>query len=172
VSAVQLVETAVDLVQAHLKSGISSALGDVRTLRTDAKVTTEPPHTTSWFIYERPMAYKCPAVLLIARETDFQEDTEKPNHINAVHDLAVAVVVEDKDQERLVRKSWRYQSALYKLLHRARLTTGDGAVSLTVIVRRATFSPEFTDSGKEGDPQGVFRKEVLFTCQVRHREND
>ena len=165
-----LVETAVDLVQAHIKSGIAAALVNVRALRTDNMVTTEPPKT--YFIYAYPQTYRCPAVLFVVRDTDFQEASEKPNHINAVHDLAVAVVIEDKDKERLVRKSWRYQAALYQLLHRARLTSADNLVSLTVVVTRATFGPEFTESGKDDDPQGVFRKEVLFTCQVRHREGD
>lgn len=166
-----LAERQYTLIEAAIKSGIATALAAIRTDRADAYVSTESPHTQSYFKYASAKAYRCPAVFIIPQSIDLQNAARGANHINAEAKVAVSVVVEDRDLNHLVVKSWRYQAALHKVLHESSLTSGDGKVRLFIKVERITFSPEFSDEKDPHQGAGVFRKEVLLECNVDHIEN-
>jgi hypothetical protein len=164
-----LIEVAMAMIQAEIKAKIATALQSIRTDRADAKVSTEVPR--SYFNYESATTYRCPAVFIIPKDTQFKLD-QGANHINAVINAHVAVVVEDKNLPLLVSKSWRYQSALYKILNQASLTSADNKVKIVLNVQRATLSPEFTTAQKQGDVDGMFQKEVALEIEVRHFESN
>lgn len=167
--AYQLAETAVNLVQSQIKSQITTALFNVRTLRADSKVTLEDPK--EYFTFAQPAhVYRAPAVFTIIKSQDIRDDQQRANHINSMHDMYVAVVVQDRIQANLVTKSWRYQAALMQCLHQQTLTSSDSAVRLFVRVQRC----EFTGIINLKDPnsnENVFRKEVSLKLQVEHIEN-
>lgn len=166
-SSNELVEIAVDLLEAKIKAEIAAALLDVRTDRADALVTTEVPR--SYFIYDSAQVYRCPAVFISPKDIDFDKDLGA-NHINASVNIRIAVIVEDKDMRLLNKKAWRYQAALHKILNQAQLVSLDNKVKITTIVRGASFSREFTLAQAEGESRGMFQKEVALDMDCRHRE--
>jgi hypothetical protein len=159
----RLVEIAVDLMEAHIKSNIAAALAEVRTDRADGYVTTEVPR--DYFIYSPAQAYQTPAVFIIPEQIDFRKDRGQ-NHVNATAQINVAVVVEDQLSDKLAVKAWRYQAALYQLLDQKPLTTVDGALKIVIVVKRAEFTEEYTDSTKKGQISAPWRKGVLLNCDV------
>jgi hypothetical protein len=166
--SIDLTEISADLIEQTIKADIAAALTAVRTQRADPKVTTEPPR--SYFIFEKPKAYQCPAIIIIPQGYDFRPSEGGANHINAILRIDVAVVVEDRAADLATRKAWRYQAALMKVLAQRSLTSADGAVKLVVVVNRAEFSPLFTQSEDPAAPEGPFRKEVRLECGAHHFE--
>lgn len=169
--AQNLTETTVILIRDYLKANMAQALASIRTERADAQVTTEAPKNNNYFIAPRQAVYNAPGVFIISDRIDFRLGSKQANHINALVRVYVSVVVEDRDTTRLTIKAYRYQAALHQLLAQTSLTTATNDVKLIVKVTDATYSPEYTNAQKSGDPQGVFRKEVLLTCEVEHYEN-
>lgn len=163
-----LTETDVDLIIEHIKTNIAATLAALRISRNDPVVTTEPPR--SYFIYEKAAGYRTPAVFVIADNVDFALE-RGANHINAISNINVTVLIEDKDAEKLTIKSWRYQAALHELLANTRLTSADNAVTIVTKVLRVSYSPLYALKGREDDPQAFFRKEVALECAVEHYEN-
>lgn len=164
----RLTEITVNLIIAHLKANMPTALATLRTDRADSRVTTEPP--TSYFIYPRAKGYRPPAVFVIAEETDFRLEETGPNFVNATDIIHVAVLVEDKDRESLTIKAWRYQAALAKLLNLTDLVSADTTVKCVTKILRNTFSPEYTNARDENAADAVFRKEVVLELEVEHYE--
>ena len=167
-SANNLTEILVDLVEAQIKANIATALTEVKTARNDALVSMEPPQ--SYFIYSPAYGYRTPAVFIIADNIDFRLGLGQ-NHINAKHKINVAVVIEDKDAERLTIKAYRYQAALNKVLEQVSLSDTGNTVQYIVKVIRAEYSSLYTNAQKPDDPMGVFRKEVLLELEVENFEN-
>ena len=161
-----LVEIAMNLIQDQIKSNIDQALLDVRTDRADNQVTTEAPK--NYYNYSGVTSYRCPMVMIVPGETDFQKDLGA-NHVNALIHTTVAVVVEDKNLQALNIKAWRYQAALDKILDQAFMISTDNKVKIVTVVKRARLSPEFTVAGDQY--QGAFQKEVSLEVDVRHFEN-
>lgn len=159
----RLVEVAVELIQSFIQANIATALADVRTDRADAYVSTEPPR--DYFIYSPSKAYQTPAVFIIPQSIDFKKD-RGANHVNATARINVAVVVEDQLSDKLAIKAWRYQAALHELLDQKPLTTSDGAFKIVVVIKRAEFSEEYTESTKKGQPSAAWRKGVLLECET------
>lgn len=168
-AGVQLVETAIDLIETQLKNNIGTALANIRTQRADAAVSTEAPR--DYFIYPRAKAYRTPAVFIIADEIDFRKEQLGANHVNAINHINVSVVIEDKDAEKLTIKAYRYQAALFACLDQVPLISADEQVKITVVVKNASFSPLYSNMDSPDAPEAVFRKEVALKLDVYHYEN-
>lgn len=167
-SAYLLAEIAVDLIQDHIRQNIATALANLRIERNDPIVSTEPPR--EYFIYETAHAYRAPAVFTIIQNMDIRDNQINSNHINAMDDILVAVVVEDRIESRVTRKAWRYQAALMTLVHQVTLTNTQGTLKLFSRVQSCEFSGLVNLKDPKKD-DAVFRKEVSLRLQVEHVEN-
>jgi len=167
-SAYQLAERAVELIQAYIKTNIATALADVRAERNDPIVTTYQPQ--EYFIYEEAHDYRTPAVFTIMQGQDIRDEQMGSNHLNAMDDIVVAVVVEDRIKDRVTKKAWRYQSALMACLHHTSLTTLAGDIRLFCRVQSCAFSGIINLKDEKAN-DAVFRKEVSLRLQVEHIEN-
>lgn len=167
--AKNIIESTVRLLQDHIRSNLAAALSDVRVERAEPIVTTEPPQRDSYFIYERAVGYKTPAVFIIADNLDMMKQ-DGPNSIMALVKIRVSVVVEDLKADHCTIKAWRYQDALFEVLEQAQIVSQNSDVKIVVIVQGATFSPVFTSDQDAKSPRNTFRKEVVLDLDVRHFE--
>lgn len=165
----KLTEATVNLLVGHIKTNIAAALAGVRSEAPAPVVTTEAPK--SYFIYPKAKGYRTPAVFVIADEFDFQVPERGANFISGSVHVNVSVLLEDRNSELLTIRCWRYQSALYNLLAQTQLTSSDNALKIVSIVRRARYSPLYSNSKDENSVEAVFRKEVLLELEVDHYEN-
>jgi hypothetical protein len=161
-------ELVADLIERQVQTNILQALLNVRTQRQDPIVTTEPPRR--YFQYETAEVYEAPSVFTIVQDMDMREGQQGQNTINAADRVVVAVVVEDRKREQLVKKAWRYQAAMMQCLHHVSLTTADGTLRLFSRVKRCQFSGVINIKD-EKLPEGVFRQEMSLTLMVDHIEN-
>lgn len=166
----RLTEASVELTLELIKQNIATALGTVRAYYGDS-FTVEPPPTQSYFIYEKALAYKCPAVFVMCDAFQFNTKQTGPNFIDATAKLNVSVVIEDKEMDKLTPKAWRYQSALHQILNQAIIETSDQKVRLDIVVINNTFSPIYSNTKKPGQGPVMFRKEVVVECDVYHKES-
>lgn len=166
----KLLEGDIDLITAHIKSGIAAALASIRADRADALVTTEPPPTGSYFNYPKAIGYRTPAVFVVGDSMAFQQESG-PNFIKAISNVNVTVLIEDRTAERLVIKSYRYMCALHELLEQTTLVTADEKLKIVCKVTRAENSPLYSTSEDESAVENVFRKEVSLFLDVEHWEN-
>ena len=167
----RLTEATVTLIKQCIQANLPSALVDVRNDRDDALVVLSQPDSGSYFVYEPTHTFKAPAIIIIAPDFDFKTSEKEANHISGVVQVKIAAVVEDRDKNQLTYKAWRYQSALHEILGETQLTSTDFKVKLTVVIKHASFSPEFSTAKDKGSAEAVFRKEVLFECSVYHWES-
>lgn len=170
-SARNIAESTVTLIRDEIKSKIAGALSDLRIERGDAAVSTEPPPTQSYFIYEGAKAYKAPAIFVILDNIDHRLN-QGQNFICSLCKVNVSVVVEDRDKTALTTKAWRYQDALHFILSRAQLESANKDVRLVIKVVKETFSPTYSDTKDSQAAQSIFRKEVLLECEVEHYEQE
>jgi hypothetical protein len=162
------IELAVDLVEAQIKANIATALQNVRAQRENPIVTTEPPR--EYFQYAEPAhVYRAPGVFTVAQDMDFRESLGQ-NHLNSSDRIMVAVVVEDRKKQLLVKKAYRYQAALMQCLHHVTLTTADGTLRLFSRVKRCQFSG-IINLKDEKAPDAIFRQEMSLQLTVEHVEN-
>lgn len=166
--AYRMAEVAANLIEAQIKANIADALQNIRDLQTDGKVTTEPPR--DYFQYEDAIGYRAPVVFTIVRGINVRNSEMAANHINALDDILVAVVVEDRVKSRVTTKAYRYQAALMQVLHLASLTSADSATKLFVRAKEFNFSG-IADIKNENDQTNIFRKEVSLSLDVEHIEN-
>lgn len=164
----QLVESTATMIRDEIKANIASALASVRSSRTDAKVTTEPP--TSYFLYAKARGYKTPAVFSFPEEQDFMREQRGANYISSVVRMQVGVLIEDRGEDNLTFKAWRYQAALHSILHQKRLQDDTRNVTLVSIVKKATFSGIYVEGRSPNAQETVFRKEVVLELDVEHWE--
>lgn len=164
-SARHLVETASTLIRDNIKANISTALGNIRTDRADAFVTTEIPQ--SYYFYEA-QGYRSPVVFIIADNINFRKEERGANFISATIRYNISVLIEDRTEPYLTTKAWRYQAALHEVLDQTQLADSGSKIKVITIVKRATFSPTFT---KSGESPALFRKEVLLECDAEIYEN-
>jgi hypothetical protein len=155
-----LVEICVRGIQAQLEANLPAALNDIRTNRNDNFVTMEPPR--DYFVYPKAMGYRTPAVFIIGDRIDFQKRATAANHINANCRVNITVLVEDKDSERIMIKSYRYQAAIHEVLDQTQFSSSDNKSKVTLVIQGASFSPLYTNAGNTGDPQTVFRREIAL----------
>lgn len=170
-SAPRLLEGDVDLIIAHLRSNIAAALSDVRTDRTDDRVTTEPPQTKSYFTYWPTKAYQAPAIIVMAEAQNNRQAEKQSNFIASRNEINVAVVIEDREEEKLTRKAFRYASALHQLLECQQLTDGAGKLKIHVRVDRVENGDIYFGTDRREAPEAVFRRAVTLYCEVEHFEN-
>lgn len=163
-----LAEGAVTLITDYIKANIATALDTVGSAVGTPQVSLENPK--SYFIYEQPQAYECPAVFVICDDIDFKIQDRKSNFINADDSIKVSIAVEDQDEEQLTYKAWRYQSALHSVLDESTITSSDNKLVLKCVVYRNRFSQIYLRQEDRG-PIGKFRKEVMLECTVTHFEN-
>lgn len=163
-----LAETTVQLIQDAIQAEIAQALANVRAERNDPIVTTYPP--LEYFQYEKAEGYRAPAIFTIIQGMDFRNEQMGANHINAMCDVVVAVIVEDRIEPRVVKKAWRYQAALTQILHESSLTNMDQSVRLFSRVQNCQMSGVINIKD-EKKMSSVFRKEMSLRLQVEHIEN-
>lgn len=162
----QLVEKASQMIKNCIETNIAAALQLVRNDHTDQLVNTNPPQ--AYFFYETSKALRTPAVFIIADSMDFKLEERMANHINAETFFKISVVIEDRAEDYLTIKAWRYQAALHHVLNQTEIEDTTANVKIVITVREARFSPVFTDSGTQPNN---FRKEVSLDCKVEHYEN-
>lgn len=165
-SSQKLVEIDSYLIRDYIKANIGAALAEVRTDRADSMVTTEVP--ANYFFFEKAQGYKAPCVFIICTDVDFRKDEMNANFVNAAFRYTVSVVIEDRAEDYLTVKAWRYQAALHKILDQTQLEDPSQSVKATLVVKNASFSPLFSNAGTA--PQ-VFRKEVALEIDVNHFES-
>jgi len=160
-------ESTVKMTIQYLKDNLPGILSSLRTERDDSYVTTEPPK--DYFYYARSHAYKTPAVFVIADNGDLQKDAG-PNAIMANIRVNISVVVEDRDQDHLTVKAWRYQDALFEALDETQIVSTDKKIKIVIVPKTFSFSPAFTMNNDARASVNTFRKEVLLECDVHHFE--
>lgn len=168
-TAAQTPEVLCDLITSTIRTNIEAALSALRTDRSDPRVQTPKP--IEYFISEHNDPYKCPAVFVIADDLDFQQEQMGANFVDAKARINVSIVVEDRVAELLTRGAYRYATALKTVLEQANLTSQNNKVKMSLVVNRMRFSPLYTKAQKQGETSGVFRKEAVLECEVRHFEN-
>jgi hypothetical protein len=167
-SARRIAEYTVSMIDAEIRSKISTALSAIRVDRADAAVSTEVPKRYFW--YSMAKGFETPCVFIICQGIDMNNASRASNQLCSTARVVVSVLVEDRIKTNLVIKSWRYQAALHKILHLTSLLSTDSKVRLVIKVDRVSFSPEFTDTQDENAPGAVFRKEVALELEVEHYE--
>lgn len=167
---VNITENTVLTLQSYIKSNIASALAAVRTDEERASgINTEVPK--EYFIAPQQHAFQCPAVFTIAEGVTINND-RGPNFLCATLDVIVSVVVEEKDSQRLTKKAWRYQDALYKLLNQSNFINDDGATvrfRFTSKVESINFSEDFSFH-EESEKRSEFNKEVALVLSIELQE--
>jgi hypothetical protein len=165
-TAVNLTESAVYALLSLVQTNIQSALVAVSADRSDQSVATEPPKT--FFAYAPVQGYRCPAVVIVADSIDFMLDRGQ-NSIDAQVKCLASVTVEDRTLELLQKKAWRYMDALYQVLNRAQVVSGNRKFISTITAARYSNDSVFKD---DGTSQSVFRKEVVLDLTVENYQND
>lgn len=151
----------------QIKATMPTNLANVRSSRTDATVTTEPPR--EYFIYHTENIYRPPAVFVLFERWMITNALSNNNHINAKDYITVVCVVEDKLDRLLTIKGWRYQAALMQSLHQVTLTNTQDGVKLFIRVDECVFTESVLVSKDSRDQ--IFRKEIGLKLIVDHIEN-
>lgn len=162
-----LAESVSKLLTDYIEANIATALEAVSTARGDNNVGLEPPRTIVTF----PMArlYECPAIMVIVEDIVFQ-NSDGPNFVKSKCRAVVSTVVEERSQDLLNFKLWRYQSALFDLLAQRQLETTDARVKIISVPVEMLYSDFFTNTDPSSGEQ-VFRRESTFELEVNHLEN-
>lgn len=159
----QIMEGTVIPIRDYIRANIFAALQAISADRGDSYVAL--PDIKSYFIYEQPIAYQDPAVIIVGDNVDFKLDRGQ-NFICAQVTVYVSVLVSDQKQELLVPKAWRYADALHQILDQQQIIP-NAKTKLEIKVIKQEFSNNFK---KESSSQGPFLKEALLTLQVEHSE--
>ena len=167
----KLTETDLKLIMAYIKANIATALAAIRVDRADPIVTTEPPPSESYFIFQKAKGYRCPAIFVEDAGMDFRQAEKKANHINALSSINVTVKVQDRKKYLLTIKALRYQAALHQLLDQTPLANSDGTVKLYLRVKRIKPSGLYTYDNSEEDDTADFFFEYMLELAVEHVEN-
>lgn len=162
-----LAEAVSDAITAHITDNIKAALEAVSTARGDDLVGLEEPRTIVTF----PMAklYETPAIIIITENLLFKNDAG-PNFVKGKSRTIVSTVVEERSQELLNRKLWRYQAALFDLLAQTQLASSDQKVKLIIVPVEMVYSDFWTNTDPS-NAEAVFRREATFELEVNHLEN-
>jgi hypothetical protein len=167
VLAAKLAEVSVYLVRSELQASLPAALALVQGQRGDFQVTLERP--AEYFIAEKKQILRLPAIFLIPDNIDFHLE-KGPNHPNAILNMRLSIVTEDRNEDNLTIKSYRYQSAIYDVLNGAQLTDTSNNLTLIVKVMQVNFYPIYS-AHDDTTVKGVFRKEVSLTLEINYFEN-
>lgn len=162
--AVSISESTVYGVLNYLQTNLPNFLSDLNLERDDNRMSVEAPK--SFFAWEVAKAYRCPAIFVIDQSVDMRLENGS-NFINAAHDIVVSAVVEDRTEELLQKKCWRYQDAIFSCLNNVQIILEDNNVMLKPKIKNFYFSEQFSEKGD----QLIFRKEVAAAIEVEHYEN-
>ena len=163
-SAVSISESTVYGIMNYLKANLPACVAAINTERNDNLTAIEAPK--SYFPWEVAHAYRCPAIFVIDQDVDMRLEGGS-NFIQPAHSLIVSVVVEDRTEEFLQKKCWRYQDAIFACLNNIQIITENSNVKLIPKIKRFYFSENFSEKGE----QLIFRKEVAAQIEVEHYEN-
>jgi hypothetical protein len=155
-----VVEYTTTAITNYIQDNIGPALDLLAIDRPDGTVTLENP--VEYFNYEKAIGYKTPAVFVVPTDVDFRLN-RGPNNINASVKIFVALVVEDRSQDLLQLKCFRYFDALHQILSMVQID--DVNRRIIVKVMKASFSG--TDAAKSSVDH-IFRKECLLSLEVEH----
>lgn len=148
----------IQAIKAELEALMPQALLD-QAPEQSVQVTLEPPR--SYFIYESAIAYRTPALFIVAERIDFRKAELAANHLNYRARVNVTAIIEDKDAERLYTKAYVYQAAMHSLLDQRELTSTPLSMKIYSVVQTAEFSPLLSQIAKDANaPGAIFRKEV------------
>lgn len=161
-------EIATQMIEAQIKATIEQNLANVRAARTVAIVTTEPPR--EYFIYPTSNVYRPPAIFTIFESQKIFNSQSDGNHINSQDNVTVACVIEDRLENLLTIKAWRYQAALMQSLHQVNLINSELSLKLFIRVDECIFTNPVSLTSRESKEQ-IFRKEVGLRLVVDHIEN-
>lgn len=164
----QLFETDIKLIIAHIKAGLATALAEVRTRAADGFVDTNP--TAKYFFYKPIHAYETPAIVMDPVDGDTRLLEVGANHINALLGFNLYCVLQDRDQERLAIRAFRWMNALSTVLTGAVLTSSDDRVKIVIKVERYSFGDDVTTSQDSKVPAGAFQKGLMIQLGVEHYE--
>lgn len=163
---VNLAEIAVYMIRGKLQADLPAVLARIQDER-DFVVTLSKP--AEYFISEKKQILKLPAIFLIPDSIDFQLE-KGPNHPNALINMRLTIVTEDRNEDHLTIQCYRYQSALYDILNGAQLTDTTSNQTIVIKVMQANFYPIYS-APDENTTRGVFRKEVSLTLEINDFEN-
>lgn len=155
-----VVEFTTDSITNYIQDNIGAALDLLAIDRPDGTVTLENP--AEYFNYEKAIGYKTPAVFVVPTEVDFRLSRGQ-NNINASVSMFVALTVEDRDQQLLQLKCFRYFDALHQVLSQTEIDGPNRRIIIKVV--RGSFSG--TDAAKSSEDP-IFRKECLLKLEVEH----
>lgn len=157
------IEFCTDAIIDHLQTNLPFELNAIYADR-PKDVSLETP--LEYYIYEKAIGYKTPAIFVVARDIDYRMGIGA-NHVNALITMYVACVLEDRNHTILQQRIFRYQDALQKTLHRmAFVDTGNTQKNIIKVVSASFSETEATHSTVES----IFRKEVLLTLEIEHYE--
>ncbi len=169
-SATQLSERTRSLILTQIKANIASALGVVRTSRSDNTVSTEVPPSQSYFIFDGAHTYQCPAIFCVVDSGEVPDEKLGTNYVSAIMRVYVSAVVSSQTEASTTVKCERYQAALFKILHQTVIIDSTDNVKIHILCKRFQFSRLYTKSRKS-DNMADFYKEVAIELEVKHWEN-
>ena len=100
-----------------------------------------------------------PACFIIGDSSE--HDLQAQNFAMQNHTVFVAILSEDKENDQLQRKTWRYAEALYRALHDVALQG-----NMRVLVELVSYSPTYGNSGDRENRQ--FRKDCTVRLKIKH----
>lgn len=165
-SSVNLTAVTVNTLLDYLKINMPAALAAVRVERADSSVNTEIPK--SYFKYSPTHAFQCPAIVVVADNVDFHLERGQ-NFISAILTGVASVCVEDRTQDNLTEKAWRFQDAMFSILNRQQFVVEN--IKMIVKIVRIRFSNDATMKN-DGVSQSVFQKEVALDLEIEIYQND
>ena len=145
-----------------IQNGIGASLDALNADRPDGDVTLENPPEESYFTYESAIGYRAPAIFVVPTAVDFKL-ARGPNHVAATVSLFVSLIVEDRNQDLLQTKCFRYADAIYRTISRQTIETTQSKDVIKVL--RMAFSGTEASKGKI---ESVFRKEATLLLDVEH----
>lgn len=172
-SAPLLLEGEVALIIAHLQANLSTELAAVGAdpERADNDVSLETPDANSYFTYYPAKAFHAPAIFVVGETLNMRQAEKQSNYINALGNVTVSLVVEDREEALLTKKAFRYASALHSLLECQQLIATSQKLKIHIRVDRLENGAVYTDSDKRDQADAVFRREVALYLNVEHFEN-
>lgn len=150
----------------HVQANIGAALARLRADRTDNKVNTDT--FQEYYSYEKIVGYVTPSLFIIGRNVQFRKSLGQ-NHINALVNVQVSALVDEKDIAQLTYKCWRYHDALHDVLDQAQILDDSGAIKNIIRVVGADFGDAVSNKTNSTSP---FRMEVMLTLEVEHIEQE
>lgn len=161
-----LTETDLKLIRDRIQDKIEDALLRVFD-NSDGRSLLETPK--DYFFIEQNNIYATPAVFIVPTNMDFLKTEKGANHINAVLNIRLGIVNQDRDVNLLALKSFRFQAAMHEILDGVSLTGDGGDVKIVIKVMSAEYSPVFTQETAK-TAVNDFRQEVSLLLEVNHFE--